>query len=425
MEDRKVKIGVVGLGYVGLPLASLFASEYSVIGYDYNARRVSQIRSGVDLNAEVSDEALGNALQTGLHCTSDASELSDCDFIIVAVPTPVDADNNPDLTPLKSATATVGKVMKKGCTVVYESTVAPGTTEDVCVPILEKESGLKFNVDFFVGYSPERVNPGDTDHSVKFIRKIVSGSTEATADALEKLYNSVLATPTFRATSIKVAEAAKIIENTQRDVNIALINELTRIFNAMGINTNEVIEAAATKWNFHAYRPGLVGGHCIGVDPYYLIRKAEESGVDPRVIRTARNANEEMAYYLVDQTIAAIKAKGISPAEANVLVLGFAFKPDCPDIRNTKCYNVYRALKERCRKVTVFDPVVNPQDVAFEYGDVEIITDEASLKAAGPFDAMVRCTIHKKCEALPLDSVLSPGAPDISLVNEKASPANL
>ncbi len=417
MGNRNIKIGVVGLGYVGLPLASAFATRYHVTGYDYNSRRVEEIKSGHDLTDEVSDGDLTNALSTGLHCTSDATDLADCDFIIVSVPTPVDAENNPDFKPLESASTTIGKVMKPGCTVVYESTVSPGTTEEICVPILERESGLKFNEGFFVGYSPERVNPGDKAHRVKDIRKIVSGSTEATADALEQLYNSVLTAPTFRASSIRVAEAAKIIENTQRDVNIALVNELTRIFNAMGINTLEVLEAASTKWNFHSYRPGLVGGHCISVDPYYLIRKAEEYGVEPRLIRSARLTNEDMAPYLAQQAIDSLSEKGVDPAKASVLVLGFAFKPDCPDIRNSKCYNVYRSLADKCGKVVVYDPKVQPADVAREYNGLEIVTDLKELEKVAPFDALVRCTLHKEFADLPLDQLLVEDAVDVSLVN--------
>lgn len=417
MGNRNLKIGVVGLGYVGLPLASTFAAHYNVVGYDYNPRRVQQIKAGHDLTDEVSDNDLNNALSTGLRCTSDASDLADCDFIIVAVPTPVDSENNPDFYPLESATSTVGKVIKPGCIVVFESTVSPGTTEGICVPILERESGMKFNRDFFVGYSPERVNPGDKSHCVKNIRKIVSGSTPETADAVEQLYNSVLAAPTFRASSIMVAEAAKIIENTQRDVNIALVNELTRIFNAMNINTLEVLEAAATKWNFHSYTPGLVGGHCISVDPYYLIRKAEDYGVEPRLIRSARLTNEDMAPYLASLAIDRLRSKGIDPAKASVLLLGFAFKPDCPDIRNSKSYNVYLALKEKCGDVVVFDPKVQPDDVAREYYGLKVITDPDQLLQHKPFDAVVRCTLHKEFADLPFDRLLVKDAVDVSLVN--------
>lgn len=418
MLDKDTKIGIVGLGYVGLPLACTFASRYTVAGYDFNSSRVEQINDGRDLTAEVSPLELSAALRSGLHCTSDASELADCPIIIVAVPTPVDADNNPDFSPLESASATVGKVMRPGCTVIYESTVSPGTTEEICVPILARESGLEYNRDFFAGYSPERVNPGDRTHSVRNIRKIVSGSTPATADLVEELYNSVLDAPTFRASSIRVAEAAKIIENTQRDVNIALVNEFTKIFNAMGIDTNEVIEAASTKWNFHPYRPGLVGGHCIGVDPYYLIRKAEDYGVEPMLMKAARKANESMAPYLAEKTIAALESCGVNPAEARILMLGFSFKPDCPDIRNTKSYDVYRSLLASCPAVTVYDPVVNPSDVAREYDGLEIVCEPSKLASLAPFDAIVCCTPHKCFEKLPLESLGAPGCVISSLTDE-------
>lgn len=415
MLDKDLKIGIVGLGYVGLPMACMFSQRYKVVGYDFNQARVHEINNGRDYTAEVSPSELAEALRNGLRCTSDAADLSDCGVIIVAVPTPVDSDNRPDFGPLELASRTIGKVMPRNCIVIYESTVSPGTTEEICVPILAEMSGMEYNRDFFAGYSPERVNPGDSRHTVRNIRKIVSGSTPEVADKVEHLYDSVLDAPTFRASSIRVAEAAKIIENTQRDVNIALVNEFTRIFNAMGIDVDEVIEAAATKWNFHPYRPGLVGGHCIGVDPYYLIHKAEEYGVKSGLIATARNVNEEMSYYLADTTIKSLRKTGVDPGKANILILGFAFKPDCPDIRNTKSYDVYRALSAVSPTVTIYDPVVNPIDVMRDYNGLSVATEPNSVKACAPFDAIVRCTHHKYFEKLPLAELLTSDGFDVSL----------
>lgn len=420
MLDKNIRIGIIGLGYVGLPMACMFASRYKVIGYDSNPTRVKEINSGKDHTAEVRMPDLSEALADGLSCTSDASGLSDCGIIIVAVPTPVDAANDPDFRPLESASETIGKIIRPGCIVIYESTVSPGTTEEICVPIISKISGLKYNRDFFVGYSPERINPGDRHHSVRRIRKIVSGSTKETADKIETLYNSVLEVPTFKASSIRVAEAAKIIENTQRDVNIALVNEFSRIFNAMGINTDEVLEAASTKWNFHHYRPGLVGGHCIGVDPYYLIRKAKDYGVEPRLMTAARISNEEMSAYLANRTINILKARGIDPADAKILILGFAFKPNCPDIRNTKSYDVWRTLRESCRNVTIYDPVVDPDDVRIEYDGLEVVTQQSTLSKLAPFDAIVRCTPHKCFENLLADAIVgSPCVVDIDITDKQ------
>ncbi len=415
MLDKDLKIGIVGLGYVGLPIACMFSQRYKVIGYDFNQLRVHEINNGRDHTAEISPSELAKALHNGLRCTSNANDLSDCEVIIVAVPTPVDSDNIPDFGPLERASEIVGKVMPHNCIVIYESTVSPGTTEGICVPILTKMSGMEYNKDFFAGYSPERVNPGDSRHTVRNIRKIVSGSTPDIADKVEYLYDSVLEAPTFRASSIRVAEAAKIIENTQRDVNIALVNEFTRIFNAMDIDIDEVIEAAATKWNFHPYRPGLVGGHCIGVDPYYLIHKAEEYGVKAQLIATARKVNEEMSEYLADTTVKSLIELGINPAKANILILGFAFKPDCPDIRNTKSHDVYRALSAVSPTVTIYDPVVNPLDVMRDYNGLSITTEPASVKARAPFDAIVRCTHHKCFEKLPVSELLTTDGIDVGL----------
>ena len=341
MKDN-IEICVIGLGYVGLPLARLFSTKYKTIGFDMNQARVDAINGGHDATLEVDDDLLAAAIcENGFRCTTDINDIKDCNFYVVAVPTPVDDNNRPDLRPLWGASETVGKVISKGDIVVYESTVYPGVTEEECLPVVERVSGLKFNEDFFAGYSPERINPGDKLHTVEKIRKVTSGSTPEIADIVDRVYNSVLVNGTHKAPSIKVAEASKIIENSQRDVNIAFMNELAKIFNAMGIDTHDVIEAAASKWNFIKLSPGLVGGHCISVDPYYLIQKAQVYGVLPRVMFSARRLNDGMGAYVANQTIKAMNLKGLKVKDAKILMLGITFKENCPDIRNTKIVDIY------------------------------------------------------------------------------------
>ena len=372
---KDIKICVVGLGYVGLPLARLFSTKFPTIGFDMNNRRVNSLMAGHDSTLEVSDQLLQEAINThGFHCTTNLDEIRDCNFYIVAVPTPVDANNHPDLRPLQGASETVGKVISKGNIVVYESTVYPGVTEEECLPVVERVSGLKFNRDFFAGYSPERINPGDKEHTVEKIKKVTSGSTPEIADIIDEVYNSVLVNGTHKAPSIKVAEASKIIENSQRDVNIAFMNELAKIFNAMNIDTNDVIEAASSKWNFVKLKPGLVGGHCISVDPYYLIQKAQVYGVLPRIMFAARRLNDGMGAYVAEQAIKCMNKKGILVKDAKILILGITFKENCPDVRNTKIVDIYNILKEYTQNITVFDPWANKEQVKHEYG-IDIIND--------------------------------------------------
>ena len=342
---KDIRIAVIGLGYVGLPLARLFSTKYKTIGFDLNQARVAKLMNGHDDTLEVSDELLRQAIsQHGFVCTADIEMIRECNFYVVAVPTPVDRNNRPDLGPLIGASTTVGQVIAKNDIVVYESTVYPGVTEEECIPVIEKTSGLKFNVDFFAGYSPERINPGDKLHTVEKIKKVTSGSTPEVADIVDGVYNSVLTNGTHKAPSIKVAEASKIIENSQRDVNIAFMNELAKIFNAMGIDTHDVIEAAATKWNFIKLSPGLVGGHCISVDPYYLIQKAQVYGVLPRIMSNARRLNDGMGAYVANQTVKLMNKNGILVKDADILILGITFKENCPDIRNTKIVDIYDTL---------------------------------------------------------------------------------
>ncbi len=419
MPEQDINIAIIGLGYVGLPLACMFASKYRVTGFDNNTDRINEINNGIDRTLETDTGELLSALDKGLKCTSNPHELSKCDIFILTAPTPVNADNEPDLAPLINMTETVGSVMKHGATVIYESTVCPGTTEEICVRVLEQSSGLKFNTGFFVGYSPERVNPGDKTHSIRKIQKIVAGSTPDVTTSLERLYGSVLENGTYRAPSIRVAEAAKIIENTQRDVNIAFINEITKLFNDMGIDTNEVIDAASTKWNFVPYRPGLVGGHCIGVDPYYLINKAQTLGQDPKLMKTARATNENMASYLAERTVRTLKDKEIDPLDAKILILGFAFKADCPDTRNTKCHDVYLKIKQTCPSITIFDPIINTDDVMREYEGLSVISDIDTLLELAPFDAVVNCTPHSCFSTLPMDRIAGKDPVTVSLVSPR------
>jgi len=389
---KDTKICVIGLGYVGLPLARLFSTKFETIGFDMNQARVDALMTGHDATLEVSDELLQDAIKNHrFRCTTNLEEVKGCNFYVVAVPTPVDSDNHPDLRPLWGASETVGKVISKGDVVVYESTVYPGVTEEECLPVVERVSGLKFNVDFFAGYSPERINPGDKQHTVEKIKKVTSGSTPEIADYVDEVYNSVLVNGTHKASSIKVAEASKIIENSQRDVNIAFMNELAKIFNAMGIDTHDVIEAASSKWNFIKLSPGLVGGHCISVDPYYLIQKAQVYGVLPRVMYNARRLNDGMGAYVANQTIKCMNKKGVMVKNARILILGITFKENCPDIRNTKVVDIYHTLKEYTPNITVYDPWANAEHVFQEYG-ITVTNDVPKDK----FDAVILAVAHNE-----------------------------
>ena len=392
---ENVKIAVIGLGYVGLPLARLFSTKYTTIGFDMNRPRVQALMAGHDSTLEVSDELLQGALKNGFRCTSDPEEIRDCNFYVVAVPTPVDKNHNPDLTPLYKASETVGKVISKGDIVVYESTVYPGVTEDECIPVVERVSGLKFNTDFFAGYSPERINPGDKLHTVEKIRKVTSGSTPEIGQKIDAVYASVISAGTHLAPSIKVAEAAKVIENSQRDINIAFVNELAKIFACMGIDTGDVLEAASTKWNFLPFKPGLVGGHCIGVDPYYLAQCAQGYGYNPEIILAGRRMNDGMGEYVANQVVKLMLKKGIQVLEAKVLILGFTFKENCPDVRNTKVVDIVRALQSYNVCVTIYDPWVNSEIARKEYGlQVENVLPEEQ------FDAVVLAVAHRQFTGL-------------------------
>jgi len=391
---NEIKICVVGLGYVGLPLARLFSTKYPTIGFDVNDKRVQALMQGHDATLEVEDELLQEAIgKHGFRCSSSLEDIKDCNVYIVAVPTPVDDNNRPDLSPLLGASQVVGKVISKGNIVIYESTVYPGVTEEECLPEVERVSGLRLNVDYYAGYSPERINPGDKEHRVETIRKVTSGSTPEAADLVDALYNSVLLNGTHKAPSIKVAEASKIIENSQRDVNIAFVNELAKIFNAMGIDTNDVLDAAASKWNFIKLKPGLVGGHCISVDPYYLIQKSQLYGVLPRVMSNARRLNNSMGNYVANQTIRQMNLKGVPVKDARILILGFTFKENCPDIRNTKVVDIYHSLCEYTRNITVFDPWVNTAKAKEEYG-ITVETNESTLLSSY-FDTVILAVSHK------------------------------
>lgn len=400
---KNIKIAVIGLGYVGLPLARLFSTKFETIGFDLNKFRVDEINSGHDSTLEVEDELLNDAINNhGFRCTTNIEDLKDFNFYIVAVPTPVDENNRPNLIPLIKASETVGKVISKNDIVVYESTVYPGVTEEECIPVVEKISGLKFNVDFFAGYSPERINPGDKLHTVEKIKKVTSGSTPEIADLIDEVYNSVLINGTHKAPSIKVAEASKIIENSQRDVNIAFMNELAKIFNAMNIDTHDVIEAASSKWNFIKLNPGLVGGHCIGVDPYYLIQKAQVYGVLPRIMSTARHLNDGMGEYVANQTIKLMNKKGVLVKDAKILILGITFKENCPDIRNTKVVDIYHTLKEFTDNITIYDPWADADLVRKEY-DIEITN---ILPENESFDAAILAVSHNEFSKLNLKSLM-------------------
>lgn len=396
MKKSTHKLGVIGLGYVGLPLAVEFARYYPVTGFDINQRRIHELRNGQDLTLEVEEELLTSVLnneredKNGLFCSFTHADLADCNVYIITVPTPVDKNNRPDLTPLYKASETVGRVLKKGDIVIYESTVYPGVTEDECVPVLEKFSGLKFNQDFFCGYSPERINPGDKLHTVSKIKKITSGSTPEIADVVDEIYRSVITAGTHKATSIKVAEAAKVIENAQRDINIAFVNELAMIFNKLGIDTHEVLAASATKWNFLPFKPGLVGGHCIGVDPYYLAQKAQEVGYHPEIILAGRRLNDGIGKYVAGEVVKLMIRNNLQVKGSKVLVAGITFKENCPDVRNTRVVDIIRELVSYDIEVIVYDPMAKKEDVAHEYG-LDIIN---SLENNTKFDAMVLAVAH-------------------------------
>ncbi len=430
MNTELPKIAVIGLGYVGLPLARLFATKYPVIGFDINSARVEELRKGHDSTLEVEDEILQDVLlqkhplpvtipakkkemavagswgdedmaeteatqigelTNGLFLTNLLGDIQECNYYIITVPTPIDKNNRPDLTPLYKSSESVGKVLKKGDIVIYESTVYPGVTEDECVPVLERVSGLKFNEDFFVGYSPERINPGDKEHTVEKILKVTAGSTPEVGEKVDDLYKSVITAGTHLAPTIKVAEAAKVIENSQRDINIAFVNELAKIFNKMNIDTNAVLEAAGTKWNFLPFKPGLVGGHCIGVDPYYLAQKAQEMGYHPEIILAGRRMNDSMGQYVASEVIKLMLQNDLKVKGANILVLGITFKENCPDVRNTKVVDVVRHLEEYQTNVTIYDPLANPAEVKHEYN-----LETTNKLPEGKFDAVVLTVAHKE-----------------------------
>lgn len=401
MNLSDYRICVIGLGYVGLPLARLFSTKFETIGFDMNQARVDALMAGHDATLEVSDELLKEAIDShGFRCTTDVEAIRGCNFYVVAVPTPVDKNNRPDLYPLLKASETVGKVISAGDIVVYESTVYPGVTEEECIPVVEKVSGLVFNKDFFAGYSPERINPGDKEHTVEKIRKVTSGSTPEIADIIDAVYNAVLINGTHKAPSIKVAEASKIIENSQRDVNIAFMNELAKIFNAMGIDTRDVIEAASSKWNFIKMSPGLVGGHCISVDPYYLIQKAQVYGVLPRIMFASRRLNDGMGAYVAEQTIKCMNKKGVMVKDSRILVLGFTFKENCPDTRNTKVIDIYHTLCEYTDDIVIYDPWVDAVQARHEYG-----VDVVNQLPQGSYDAIILAVAHDCFKTLDLKSL--------------------
>ena len=404
---RETKIAVIGLGYVGLPLARLFSTKYETIGFDLNQARVNTLMTGHDATLEVPDDILQSAIDNGFKCTSDIEDIRHCNFYVVAVPTPVDENHNPDLTPLYGASTTVGKVISKGDIVVYESTVYPGVTEDECIPVVEKISRLKYNVDFFAGYSPERINPGDKLHTVEKIKKVTSGSTPDVAQMVNEVYASVITAGTHLAPTIKVAEAAKVIENSQRDINIAFVNELSKIFTRMGIDTQQVLEAFSTKWNFLPFKPGLVGGHCIGVDPYYLAQCAQRFGYNPEIILAGRRMNDGMGEYVANQIVKLMLKKGIQVLNSNILILGFTFKENCPDVRNTKVIDIYNALKEYNLNITVYDPWASQEIVKREY-EIEVINTLPQNK----YEAVILAVAHQKFDGLDIKYYLK----DLSVV---------
>ena len=405
----KDKIAVIGLGYVGLPLARLFGTKYAVVGFDINQKRVDELQKGIDATLEVEKDVLQSVLKTksdddlGLYCSSNIDDIADCNYYVVTVPTPIDKNNRPDLTPLYKSSETVAKVLKKGDIVIYESTVYPGATEDECIPVLEKISGLTFNQDFFAGYSPERINPGDKLHTVDKILKVTAGSTPEVGKKVDALYATVITAGTHLAPTIKVAEAAKVIENSQRDINIAFVNELAKIFNLMDIDTHAVLEAAGTKWNFLPFKPGLVGGHCIGVDPYYLAQKAQEVGYHPEIILAGRRVNDSMGQYVASEIIKLMVKNDIRIKNAKILNLGITFKENCPDVRNTKAVDVINQLQSYGTAITIYDPWANPEEVKYEYNL------ETSLQLpSNKFDVIVLTVAHNEFLKLDLKSLLKP-----------------
>lgn len=404
-----IKIAIIGLGYVGLPLARLFATKYAVVGFDINENRIQELQSGTDSTLEVSDDVLQEVLQKdahmekGLYCSNKLEDIQDCNYYIVTVPTPVDNTNRPILTPLYKSSETVGSVLKKGDIVIYESTVYPGVTEEECVPVLEKISGLQFNKDFFVGYSPERINPGDKLHTVDKILKVTSGSTPEIGQQVDALYASVISAGTHLAPSIKVAEAAKVIENSQRDINIAFVNELAKIFNLMDIDTHDVLEAAGTKWNFLPFKPGLVGGHCIGVDPYYLAQKAQEYGYHPEIILAGRRMNDGMGKYVASEIVKLMVQNDVKVKHSNILVLGITFKENCPDVRNTKAVDVIHNLQSYGTNVEIYDPWASQEEVLHEY-NLKTLEEFPSQK----FDAVVLAVSHKEFLSIDFKTLLAP-----------------
>jgi len=402
---KDIRIAVIGLGYVGLPLARLFSTKYKTIGFDVNEARVKALMQGHDTTLEVDDSLLQQAMKDGFLCTTDLRQITDCNLYVVTVPTPVDENNNPDLTPLIKASETVGKVISKGDIVVYESTVYPGVTEDSCVPVVEKISGLKYNTDFFAGYSPERINPGDKEHTVEKIKKVTSGSTPEIAELVDRVYSTVITAGTHLAPSIKVAEAAKVIENSQRDINIAFVNELAKIFNLMGLDTNQVLEAAGTKWNFLPFKPGLVGGHCIGVDPYYLAQCAQRYGYNPEIILAGRRMNDGMGKYVAGQVVKMMIKAGKPVKGAKILMLGITFKENCPDIRNTRAIDIVRELTDYGIEVTIYDPWAKPEEVLHEYS-VPII---AEFPEGNGYAAIILAVAHKEFLSIDLTSFKSSG----------------
>ena len=406
---NKDKIAIIGLGYVGLPLARLFATKYNVVGFDINKQRISELQQGKDVTLEVADDVLkavlkdSNDSNIGLFCSSKLGDIKDCNYYVVTVPTPIDKNNRPDLTPLYKSSETVGKVLKKGDIVIYESTVYPGVTEDECIPVLEKTSGLKFNTDFYAGYSPERINPGDKEHTVEKILKVTAGSTPEIGVKVNNLYATVITAGTHLAPTIKVAEAAKVIENSQRDINIAFVNELAKIFNLMDIDTHSVLEAAGTKWNFLPFKPGLVGGHCIGVDPYYLAQKAQEVGYHPEIILAGRRVNDGMGQYVASEIIKLMVERDIRIKNAKILALGITFKENCPDVRNTKAVDVINQLDSYGTDISLYDPWANPEEVKHEYN-----LETTQQLPKGKFDAIVLTVAHKEFLDLNLEALLNP-----------------
>lgn len=410
---NETRIGVIGLGYVGLPLAVEFGRKFDTVGFDVNTARIDELRSGKDSTLEVEPAELATA--TRLRYSAEASDLSTCNFLVVTVPTPVDRHKQPDLSPLRAASKTVGRAIRPGSVVVFESTVYPGATEEQCVPIIEQESGLAYNKDFFAGYSPERINPGDKNHRVTSIVKVTSGSTPEIADFVDKVYSAIITAGTFRASSIRVAEAAKVIENTQRDLNIALVNELALIFSRLGIDTLEVLEAAGTKWNFLPFRPGLVGGHCISVDPYYLTHKAQEIGYNPEIILAGRRINDAMGSYVADRVVKLMTQRRIHVAGSRILVMGFAFKEDCPDLRNSRVIDIVQEFKSFHATVDIFDPWVNPEEAKHEYG-----VDLTTAPQDNQYDAIVVAVGHRQFHEMGASAIRKLGREDCVLFDVKS-----